>query len=95
MNIRLEADFDRRGVTLAEEVAIPFPSMTLTIDVQSDASAAQIEQLRRELAMFCPIAKLVRASGTELTEIWNVKPIATGATDAATLAGTDVSRGAA
>ena len=28
MKIRLEADFDRRGVTLAEDVAVPFPAMT-------------------------------------------------------------------
>lgn len=72
MVIRLEADFDRRGVTLAEDVAVPFPAMTLHIDVTTNASPEQMEQLQRELAMFCPIAKLVRASGTQLTEIWNV-----------------------
>ena len=74
MAIAVEAEFDRRGVTLAEDVAVPFPAMTLTIDVRSDASAGQIEQLQRELAMFCPIAKLIRASGTVLTEVWNVRP---------------------
>ena len=75
MNIRLEADFDRRGVTLAEEVAVPFPAMTLHIDVATDATPAQMEQLQTELALFCPIAKLVRASGTQLTEIWNTTPL--------------------
>lgn len=72
MRVRAEAQFDRRGVTLAEDVAVPFPGITLTIDVVSDASAGQIEQLQRELAMYCPIAKLVRASGTVLTEVWNL-----------------------
>ena len=77
MNIRLEADFDRRGVTLAEDVAVPFPAMVLHIDVTTSASAEQIRRIQEELAMYCPIAKLVRASGTVLTENWNV--IAPGA----------------
>lgn len=75
MTIRLEADFDRRGVTLAEDVAVPFPAMTMVIDVTTDASPQQMDQLRHELEMYCPIAKVVRASGTVLTEIWNVKPV--------------------
>ncbi|WP_210731910.1 OsmC family protein [Hydrogenophaga sp. PAMC20947] len=75
MSLRLEADFDRRGVTLVEEVAVPFPAMTLHIDVATDATPEQMEQLQRELAMFCPIAKLVRASGTQLTELWTTTPI--------------------
>lgn len=75
MHIRLEAQFDRRGVTLAEDVAVPFPAMTLHIDVTTDATPAQMEQLQRELAMFCPIAKLIRSSGTVLTEVWSVQPL--------------------
>jgi len=72
LNIRLEADFDRRGVTLIEEVGVPFPAMTLFIDVTTDASQAQIDQIRHELSLYCPIAKVVRASGTQLNEVWNV-----------------------
>jgi len=74
MKIRLEADFDRRGVTLAEDVGVPFPAMTLFIDVTTDATEAQIDQIRHELAMYCPIAKVVRASGTQLSEVWNIVP---------------------
>ena len=72
MKIRLEADFDRRGVTLAEEVAVPFPAMTLHVDVTTTADEAQIEQVKRELAMYCPLAKLIRMSGTDLREIWTI-----------------------
>ena len=74
MKIRLEADFDRRGVTLVEDVAVPFPAMTLFIDVTTDATQAQIDQIRHELAMYCPIAKVVRASGTHLDEVWTIVP---------------------
>ncbi len=74
LHITADVEFDRRGVTLQEDVAIPFPAITLTIDVATAASAAQMEQLQTELAMFCPLAKLIRASGTVLTENWNVSP---------------------
>ena len=72
MSVRADATFDRRGVTLADDIAVPFPAINLVIDVVSSASVEQITQLQRELAMYCPIAKLVRASGTVLTEVWNV-----------------------
>ena len=81
MSIQLEAEFDRRGVTLAEDVAVPFPAMTLTVNVSTDASGEQMDQLRRELAMFCPISKVVRASGTVLSEVWKVSPLRPDASD--------------
>ncbi|MFN0161780.1 MAG: OsmC family protein [Burkholderiales bacterium] len=72
MRIRLEADFDRRGVTLQEDVAVPFPAMVLHIEVTTSATAEAIAQVQHELAMYCPIAKLIRASGTTLTENWTI-----------------------
>ena len=75
MRIHADVDFDRRGVTLTEDVAVPFPAITLTIDVATAASAAQMDTLQQELAMFCPLAKVIRASGTVLTEVWNVVPL--------------------
>jgi len=74
MHIAADVEFDRRGVTLQENVAVPFPAITLTIDVQTSASAEQMDRLQAELAMFCPLAKLIRASGTLLTEHWKVTP---------------------
>lgn len=73
MDIRLEADFDRRGVTLAEEIRVPFPSVTLHIDVVADATEAQVETLKREVAMFCPLSKVLRESGSEVKDVWNVR----------------------
>jgi uncharacterized OsmC-like protein len=72
MHISADVQFDRRGVTLQEDVAVPFPAITLNIDVSTTASSEQMQQLQSELAMFCPLAKLIRASGTVLTEHWNV-----------------------
>ncbi len=73
MNVRVEAQFDRRGVMLQEEIAVPFPSATLTIDLETDADAAAVERVKRELAMFCPVSKVFRAAGIALKEVWNVR----------------------
>ncbi|MGH8518408.1 MAG: OsmC family protein [Panacagrimonas sp.] len=72
MNVRLEAQFDRRGVTLQEELERPFSSVTLHIDLETDADAGAVEKVKRELAMFCPVSKVFRAAGIELNEVWNV-----------------------
>ena len=72
MNVRVEARFDRRGVMLQEEIDVPFPSATLYIDLETDADAAAVERVKRELAMFCPVSKVFRAAGIELSEVWNV-----------------------
>lgn len=72
MNIRLEAQFDRRGVMLQEELERPFTAVTLHIDMQTDAAAEAVEKVKRELAMFCPVSKVFRAAGIELKEVWSV-----------------------
>jgi hypothetical protein len=60
-------------VTLVEELDVPFPSATLYIDLVTDAEPAAVEKVKRELGMFCPVSKVIRASGTELKEVWNVR----------------------
>ena len=73
LSIRLEAQFDRRGVTLQEEIAVPFPKITMYLDLKTDADDAKVAKARAQLEMFCPIAKVIRASGSELEEVWTVK----------------------
>jgi putative redox protein len=73
MNVRLEAQFDRRGVMLQEELDVPFPSATLYIDLVTDADGAAVERVKRELAMFCPVSKVFRAAGIDLKEVWDVR----------------------
>jgi hypothetical protein len=57
---------------LQEEVEVPFPSVTLHIELVTDADAAAVEKLKRELAAFCPVSKVFRACGSEVKEVWNV-----------------------
>ena len=73
MNVRLEAQFDRRGVTLMEEIEVPFPAITLHIDMVTGADPQAVEKVKRELGMFCPVSKVLRGGGTEVKELWNVR----------------------
>jgi len=62
--------FDRRGVLMQEEVDVPFPEITLTVNCDSPASAEDLAQVGRETAKYCAIAKLFEGSGTDLTVNW-------------------------
>lgn len=70
LQTRLDASFDRRGVSLAEEVDVPFPAMQLHIRITTDASAEQLAQLRTDLRRFCPVSKLLQAAGTVIDDHW-------------------------
>jgi putative redox protein len=72
MKIDMEAEIDRRGMMLTEAVAVPFPSITLNIDVETDATDEQWDQVIDYLHKFCPIAVVIRASGTTINENWNL-----------------------
>ena len=72
MDIDVEAQFDRRGVTLQDEVQVPFPSMTLNINIKSPNDASEFDKVKEDLQKFCPIAKVIRGSGTEIIENWNI-----------------------
>src|SRR5258707_640106 len=72
LSLQAEASFDRRGVMLEEEVAVPFPEIRLTINITTAASADKVARLKSDLGKFCPVSKVIRQSGTRLQEIWNV-----------------------
>lgn len=72
MDINIDTEFDRRGVTLSEEVEVPFPKVTLKIDLVTPSSEEAVEGMKRDLVKFCPLSKVIRHSGTIVEEIWNV-----------------------
>ena len=75
MNIGLTANFDRRGVTLSEEVERPFSNIVMDIEVATNASPDQLADMQEDLARFCPVAKVIRGSGVSITENWTIKPL--------------------
>ena len=75
MSIDADATFDRRGTTLMEEIEVPFEKIELHVNVTTPNSAEEIAKVREELQKFCPIAKVIRNSGTVIEEHWNVKHV--------------------
>lgn len=70
LDISVVCDFDRRGVTLEEEVEIPFTRIVLTVDAGGSASNAELQAVAAEVAKFCPVSKLFRQAGTAIEEVW-------------------------
>jgi len=75
MMIDAKAKFDRRGASLEEEVEVPFVSIALDIRVPTDATPEQLDAIKADLGKYCPIAKVIRNAGTEITETWTALPL--------------------
>ena len=71
--ISIVSDFDRRGVTLIEEIDVPFEAVKIRVELVTTASQSDIDQLAVEVAKYCPLAKLFREAGTKLDEEWVIK----------------------
>lgn len=72
MAVKAEAQFDRRGVSLTEEVALPFPEIVLTIDLTTSAGEAAIEVVKADLRKYCPVNKIFSEAGTNVITNWNI-----------------------
>jgi len=70
LDIDAESEFDRRGVTLAEEIEVPFTSVTLTVHANGSASQEDLTRVGLETEKFCPLSKLFRAAGTKVEVNW-------------------------
>ena len=70
VTIDANCQFDRRGVLMEEEIDIPFPAITLTVNCDTTASQEELTAVGLETAKYCAIAKLFEAAGTDLTVNW-------------------------
>ena len=70
LSISAVSSFDRRGVTLTEEIEVPFESIDLTVISNGTASYEQLQAVKAEVAKFCPMAKLFKNAGTRINESW-------------------------
>lgn len=71
-NVSIDADaqFDRRGVLMEEEIDLPFPSIALTVNCSTSANQEELDEVGRETSKYCAIAKLFENAGTDLTVRW-------------------------
>ena len=72
MDIKSKTMFNRDGVGLIQEVDVPFPEITLDINISTNASQNDFEEVKKQLAMYCPIAKVIRNAGTKINENWTI-----------------------
>ena len=70
VTIDANCQFDRRGVLMQEEIDVPFPEVTLTVNCSCPASQEDLNLVGQETAKYCAIAKLFEAAGTKLTVNW-------------------------
>ena len=70
LEIQASCTFDRRGVTLEEEIDNPFRHIDLTISYDGPASAEDVERVAGDVRKYCPLSILFRQAGTEIRETW-------------------------
>ncbi len=73
LHISAVCDFDRRGVTLSEEIDVPFERIQLTVRADGSATADELRRVAAEVSKFCPLSKLFRQAGTIIEELWEPK----------------------
>lgn len=73
LDISAVCDFDRRGVTLQEEIDVPFTKIKLTVLADGSASDAELTKLAEEVSKYCPLSKLFKQAGTVIEESWGQK----------------------
>ncbi|WP_243403734.1 OsmC family protein [Shimia abyssi] len=71
-NLKIDAscEFDRRGVTLEQEIEVPFTSVKLTVLAGGSADQAALDRVAEETEKYCPLSKLFKAAGTHVEVHW-------------------------
>lgn len=70
LTIEITCEFDRRGVTLSEEIDVPFVALRQVVTSNGSASQEELMRVASDVAKYCPLSKLFEQSGTELETIW-------------------------
>ncbi|MEL6523610.1 MAG: OsmC family protein [Pseudomonadota bacterium] len=70
LEISVTCEFDRRGVTLAEEIDVPFVAIDQTVTVGGSVSQEDLSRLAAEVDKYCPLSKLFVMAGTEVRTNW-------------------------
>lgn len=70
ITVDVVCEFDRRGVTLQDEIDVPFQAVSQTVTCDGEASQADVERLGAEVAKYCPLSKLFESAGTQLETTW-------------------------
>lgn len=72
MDIDVVTTMDSRGTRLIEPIDVPFPDTQLTIKATMDGPEDGILAVIDKLKHHCAVSKMLRQSGTKVTELWIV-----------------------
>ncbi len=72
MDIEVETTMDSRGTRLIEPIDVPFPDTVLFIKATMNGEQKDIETIINKLKEHCAVSKMLRESGTRVTENWTV-----------------------
>ena len=70
LQISVKCRFNRLGVTLSDEVDVPFEEIDLVVIADGAATQDELNAVAVEVAKYCPLAKLFRGAGTVINEDW-------------------------
>jgi len=70
MDIDISVTMDSHGTRLISPVQVPFPEVTLDIDVTYDGPRIGAIAVTRDLRHHCAVSKMLKESGTKVTEKW-------------------------
>jgi len=73
LKIDVKCYFNRGGVTLAEEVEVPFEKIILNVSsAGGKATQAELDKVAEETGKYCPLSKLFLNAGTEIEQTWQL-----------------------
>lgn len=70
LTIEITCDFDRRGVTLEEEIDVPFVALRQVVTSDGAVSETDLQRVGAEVAKYCPLSKLFEQAGTSMETVW-------------------------
>jgi len=70
LTIEITCEFDRRGVTLEEEIDVPFVALRQVVTSDGTVSQEELDRVGSEVAKYCPLSKLFEQSGTSMETTW-------------------------
>jgi uncharacterized OsmC-like protein len=73
--IACEGMLDHRGIDAEADVPVPFGTIHLAVEAETDADAEAFAALRRSLDARCPMSVILRQAGSVITQDWTLSPL--------------------
>lgn len=70
MKIDVAVTMDSHGTRLIKPIDVPFPKVTITLDITYEGPLEGALKVKEMLRDYCAVSKMLQESGTEVVEIW-------------------------